>query len=70
MTNRIDIKRAREVCRIDAGEKRCRYLAGTPKGLACLKHTELRIELDLRASLRIMVAQSDNCEGLHEEEHA
>lgn len=60
----VDMLRAGTVCHIGEGALCCRYLAGGPNGLECLKHTSLALELDLRASLGTMVARGDNCEGL------
>jgi hypothetical protein len=54
------------ICRMGKGALCCRYLilqAAEPAGLACAKHTELRVYLDERVADGSIVARGDNCPG-------
>lgn len=54
---------AKEVCMVGHGARCCRFLTMGPNGWSCEKNTSIGLTLSLRASLEMMTAVSDNCEG-------
>jgi len=60
----IDDNHARLVCKFGNGSRMCRYLAGTPEGFSCLKHTDKREFIDERVSNNEYINVGDNCEGI------
>lgn len=64
MSNEISNDRLNDICRVGQGSKCCRYIGAGVEGLECLKHTELKSQIDMR--VKRMIAQGDNCRGLKE----
>jgi hypothetical protein len=54
---------AKEICRIGQGKDCCRFLTMAPTGWSCEKTSSFSDHLTTKASLGLMVAISDNCEG-------
>jgi hypothetical protein len=54
---------AKGVCKTGKGAKCCFFLTVGPDGWQCQKARPLGVQLMFRASLGMMTAQSDNCEG-------
>lgn len=52
------------VCKVGQGADCCKYLGAGIKGIECLKLTPFKAVLDARTN---MVAKSDNCEGVKNE---
>lgn len=51
------------VCKIGQGALCCRYLAMSPNGWSCEKHSRLKKYLDVRAATGTITACGDNCAG-------
>lgn len=58
-----DDKWAHEVCKVGQGHETCRYLAISPDGWSCEKHTDLKAYLDRRVAEKTITARGDNCPG-------
>lgn len=56
-------KHVKETCKIGQEHECCRYLILGSSGFECAKLTYMKINLDIRAELKRMVARGDNCEG-------
>jgi hypothetical protein len=54
------------ICGLGLGKECCSYLGRGSEGFICLKHGELRGEIDARRTEGKMIAMGDNCEGLKE----
>lgn len=54
---------AKTVCKIGHGADCCRYIAMSPKGWSCEKHTEMKRIIDYKVAVGNMTAAGDNCEG-------
>jgi hypothetical protein len=53
----------KSVCRPGADHDTCRYLAMSPKGWSCEKHSSLAQLIDDRVASKTIVARGDNCTG-------
>ena len=51
------------VCNFKGGAKACRYIAFTPNGEFCAKHTPIKIQLDNAIARGAKGALGDNCDG-------
>lgn len=58
-----DDRWATDVCKKDGGAACCRYLAITPTGWSCEKHSSFRAFIDRKTNAGESVAQGDNCIG-------
>jgi hypothetical protein len=63
INERITDEVANTVCKMGQREACCRYLSMGKDGWSCLKHSELRSYIDMRADSKTMNARGDNCEG-------
>jgi hypothetical protein len=52
------------VCKKSSGKMTCKYISLGPSGFICAKMTKMKEILDAKAKDGLMVAQSDNCEGI------
>lgn len=60
----------REICRMGAGSRCCRYLSGDGAGFHCLKlDRALSMIIDARVARGATHASGDNCEGKPMEEN-
>lgn len=63
----LDGKHVREVCKIGQGKDCCRYLVCGASGFECQKLGALKGVID--SKVMYMTAQSDNCEGVRNDEN-
>jgi polyhydroxyalkanoate synthesis regulator phasin len=61
---KISEKRLHNICKIEAGDKTCRYITLCSNGFMCLKNTKIKEAIDKMVEENKMTAKGDNCSGL------
>jgi len=60
----ISKDRLNNICKIEAGDKTCRYIVLGSSGFTCAKNTKLKEAIDKMVEEDKMTAKQDHCSGL------